>query len=161
MVILRIWHPSKTDETYAGASALTIEGVWGGAHISTRPVVGKVLPGGGRSYATASLLDDVTAEGGDTHHKWRFTGMDECKMLRVWFGLRKNFATPGTRKYQPSVSFRTSDMILAAGRGIEVESNSVASFSKRAHGVAVGEAVATNFAQLHGRAEYYSMVEHW
>lgn len=161
MVILRIWHPSQADKAHAGSSAITIAGVWGSAHISTRPVTGKVSAGAGRSYATATLLDDVTAEGGDTHHKWRFTRMDECKMLRVWFGLRKNFTTLGTRKYDPSVSFRTSDLILAAGRGIEVESSSTASFSKQAHAVAVGEAVATNFSQLHGRAEYYSMVEHW
>lgn len=161
MVILRIWHPSQANKTHAGASAITIEGVWGGAHISTRPVTGNLQPGAGRGNATASLHDDVTAERGDTVHKWRFTRMDECKMLRVWLELRKNFVVPGAREYQSSVSFRTSDLILAAGRGIDVESNSVASFSKRARGVAVGDAVATNFTQLHGRAEYYAQVEHW
>ena len=161
MVILRIWYPSQANKTHAGSSAITIEGVWGGAHISTRPVTGKGLPGAGRSNATASLHDDVTAEGGDTKHKWRFTRLDECKMLRVWLELRKSFVVPGDRTYQPSVSFRTSDLILAAGRGIDVESNSVASFSKRAHGVAASEAVATDFTQLHGRAEYYAQVEHW
>ena len=113
MVILRIWYPSQANKTHAGSSAITIEGVWGGAHISTRPVTGKGLPGAGRSNATASLHDDVTAEGGDTNHKWRFTRLDECKMLRVWLELRKSFVVPVDRKYQPSVSFRTSDWLFS------------------------------------------------
>lgn len=162
MVILRIWHPSSQgNNTHTGSSALTIEGVWGNAHISTRPPAANLARGARRSFATATLHDDVAAEGGDTDHRWRFTRMDECKMLRVWFGLRQNFATPGSRKYQPSTSFRTSDLILAAGRGIEVESSSSASFSEQAHGVAVAEAVAGDAVQLHGRAEHYAQVEHW
>jgi hypothetical protein len=63
--------------------------------------------------------------------------------------------------YDPASSFRISDLILAAGRGIDVEENPLASLTGRAQGFAVASAVATSAAQLHVRADYYAQVEHW
>lgn len=166
MVILRIWHPSLFSKNRVGASAVTIMGLWGKAHISTRPLpVDPDNPGrAGLSAIEApatTLEDDMKAEGKNPPHFWHFTRMDECRMLRMWGTLEQDVGMARDLDYDPASSFRVSDIVLAAGRGIAVETNPVASFSARARGMVVAADVASSFVQLQGRADYLTQVEHW
>lgn len=159
MVTLRIWLPSQYNATGKGASAITIAGLWGSAHCSTRPLKAKVA-GQGPSQ-TATLAIDMEAEGPLQPLVWRYRRMDESRMLRLWGSLKEQIHTMHGGTYEASTSFRTSDLILAAGRGVDIEANPVASFSARARGIAFAKAVATNCFQLQQRADYYMQVAHW
>jgi hypothetical protein len=159
MVILRIWLPSQYNTTGKGASAVTITGLWGSAHCSTRPQMAKTIGQG--PTQTASLADDMAGEGPLQPLVWRYRRMDESRMLRLWSTMKAQIHTMHGGSYEPSTSFRTSDLILAAGRGIDIEANPVASFSARARGMAFAKAVATNCYQLQQRADYYMQVAHW
>ncbi len=165
MVTLRIWQPSAQQKLKVGASSLSIVGVWGSAYVSTRPFdpaaafQRKSVAQGGEP--TATLQDDLDAEGRETTDIWHFKRMDEARMLRLWGALRERVATVPIGLYDPTSSFRVSDLILTAGRGIAVEAEPVAGLADRARGQAAAEAVATTFVQLQVRADYYAKVEHW
>ena len=89
--------------------------------------------------------------------------MDECRMLGLWNTVKGglDLSSAAARFYRPATSFRVSDLILAAGRGIYVEANSAASLAGRAHAMSVASAVANNFVELETRAEHFEQVEHW
>lgn len=165
MVTLRIWHPSNLQKFKHGASSLSIVGVWGSAYVSTRPFdpaaayTRKPVSQGGD--VTATLQDDINAEGRETTDIWHFNRMDEARMLRLWGSMTERVGTVPIRLYDPTSSFRVSDLILAAGRGIAVEAQPTAGFADRARGQAVADAAATSFVQLQIRADYYAEVEHW
>lgn len=72
-----------------------------------------------------------------------------------------DFTHRAASSYRPAVSFRVSDLILAVGRGIDVEANPAASLAERAYAMAVATAVANNFVELEARAEHFEQVEHW
>lgn len=159
MVILRIWHPASSDKFGAGSSALTIAGQWGAAHISTRPL--KETPA--HRSTSSTLQDDIDAEGNAKVRLWRFHRMNECRMLGLWNTVKggMDLSHRAARSYRPATSFRVSDLILAAGRGINVEADAAASLTGRAHAMVVATAVANNFVELEARAEHFEQVEHW
>ena len=165
MVTLRIWQPSALQKFKVGASSLSIVGVWGSAYVSTRPFdpdaafQRKPVAQGGEP--TATLQDDMNTEGRETSDIWHFKRMDEARMLRLRAALRERVAQVPLHLYDPSSSFRISDLLLAAGRGIAVEAQPTAGFADRALGQAVADASATSFVQLQVRADYYAEVEHW
>jgi hypothetical protein len=167
MVILRIWHPSQTGKNRDGSSAISIAGVWGSAHISTRPRADKSLRLAASSgltandHANTTLEEDMQAEGRVPPHLWFFTRLDECRMLRLWDQYKHDVADVPPERYLPTTSFRISDLILSAGRGLDVEGNPVSSFTRQASGMAVAAAVATDFVQLQGRADHMAHVQHW
>jgi hypothetical protein len=167
MVILRIWHPSQVSRNRDGYSAISIVGVWGAAHISTRPRKDKVQRPGASTGVTATdhanttLEEDMLAEGRVPPHMWFYSRMDESRMLRLWDGMKGDIAEVAPDRYLPATSFRVSDLILAAGRGLAVEESPVASFTRNALGMVTASAVATDFVQLQGRADHMAHVGHW
>lgn len=158
MVTLRIWYPSLANKFGPGSSSVLIHGVEGGAYVSTRPV--KQGSGQARRTRTATLADDLEAEGGDTLFTWLFRHLDEGRMLRLWSSMQGNLTTDA-ETYAPETSFRTSDMILAAGRGIDVEDNSSSAFAARARGRKTVATLAPSCGALGTRADNYLEVEHW
>ena len=158
MVILRIWTASAANKYGPGSSSLLIDGVWGTDYLSTRIV--KPQPGTVHHSGNATLADDLEAEGGDTTNKWIFRRLDEARMVRMWSTLRGNVAS-NIQKKPSETSFRITDMVLAAGRGIEVEPNSAAGFERRAKAMLVLSGVATTGSALRSRAEHYLKAEHW
>ena len=166
MVTLRIWHPSLFNQTAAGSSALTIAGVWGAVHISIRAtaakpaVAGKPLAPGREAYIS-TLDEDIAAEGSDTRHVWLFHRLDECRMLRLWGSLKDNVLAAHSGRFNATSTFRVADIVLAAGRGIDVEANPIATLTGRARGLAFAANVAANYVQLQARADMCAQVEHW
>jgi hypothetical protein len=159
MVILRIWHPSISNKFGAGSSALTIAGEWGSAHISTRPL--KENPS--HQSKSSTLQDDIEAEGNAKVRLWRFHRMDERRMLGLWSTVMggMDFSYRTAASYRPAVSFRVSDLILAVGRGIDVDAYPAGSATGRARAMVIATAVANNFVELEARAEHFEQVEHW
>lgn len=166
MVTLRIWFPSYGSnarkiadwEKLGGSSCLTVDSVWGHAHISTRP-----LPETQNASDFArlnTLADDIRAAGGDTQHQWLFRHLDECRMVRFWGAVASSIVSDPTG-YSAATSFRMCDMVLAAGRGIAVESNPGLGSADRAHGFATSVGLASTFVDLGGRADHYLQVDHW
>lgn len=84
-------------------------------------------------------------------------------MLGLWNTVKgsMDFTHRASSSYRPAVSFRVSDLILASGRGIDVEANPAASLAGRARAMVVATAVANNFVELEARAEHFEQVEHW
>ncbi|MBC7708692.1 MAG: hypothetical protein H7203_01415 [Rhizobacter sp.] len=166
MVTLRIWFPSYDSKAkqiadwqiFGGSSCLTIDGVWGHAHISTRP-----LPETNNASDVArpnTLADDIKAAGGDTQHQWLFRHLDECRMVRFW-GTVSSSMVSDPAGYSAATSFRTCDGVLAAGRGIAVESNPGLRLADRAQGFSTTAALASTFGDLGRRADHYLQVDHW
>jgi hypothetical protein len=108
----------------------------------------------------ATFVEDLKAEGGDTDEIWIFQRLDERRMLSLWGSLRGN-AAANAQKKPDEISFRTTDMVLAAGRGHDVEPISAAPFSRRAKGAVLLAGVASSGSALRARAEYYQKTEHW
>lgn len=166
MVTLRIWHPSLSNKAAVGSSALTIASVWGGAHISIRPTAAKAADprkpsAPGREAYVSTLDEDIAAEGHDTRHIWLFHRLDECRMLRLWGGLKDNVVAAHSGRFDPTSTFRVADLVLAAGRGIDVETHPIATLTSRARGLAFAANVAANYVQLQARADICAQVEHW
>lgn len=135
-----------------------IDGVRGSAYASTRPVEQET--GEARMMRTATLDDDIDAEGTDTQVVWLFRRLDEGRMLRLWSKMEANIVN-AKELYSPTTSFRTSDMLLAAGRGIMVEADLGASFAERARGDTVLVNLADSCAELATLADNYLQIEHW
>lgn len=158
MVTLRIWTASRANKFGPGSSSLLIDGVWGNTYLSTRIV--KRESGGVHGSGNATLAEDLKAEGGDTDEIWIFQRLDERRMLSLWGSLRGN-AAANVQKKPEEISFRTTDMVLAAGRGHDVEPNSTAPFGRRAKAALLLADVASSGSALRARAEYYQKTEHW
>lgn len=135
-----------------------VDGVWGTDYLSTRII--KPKAGTVHHSGNATLADDLEAEGGDTVNKWIFRHLDEVRMVRMWGTLRGNAAS-NMQKTPAETSFRTTDMVLAAGRGFDVEPNSAASFKSRAKAMLALSGVAATGSALRSRAEHYLKAEHW
>jgi hypothetical protein len=158
MVTLRIWYPSRANGFGPGSCSLAIAGEWGAGYISTRPV--KHDPTRPRDTATATLIDDLQAEGGETRHMWLFHRLDENRMLRLWNTLQSG--VPATWKTANSeASFHMCDMILATGRGIDVEEDPGVSFDARATGTIELATLANSGAEMAAHASHYLKIEHW
>lgn len=159
MVTLRIWYPSRFNKFGPGSSSITVDGVRGSAYANTRPV--KDAGAEARMFRTATLDDDIEAEGGvDTNAVWLFRKLDEARMLRLWSSMQGSVVIDPD-SYSPESSFRTSDMLLAAGRGITVEGTLGARYRDRARGdIALAQA-ASNCGELAARADRYLHFEHW
>jgi hypothetical protein len=161
MVTLRIWHPTRLRAHGRGSSAITVDGVWGAAHMSTRPLEGGLANPHRKESPNTTLTEDIAAEGADTGHIWRFSHMDEGRMLRLWVTLRDAIALVSRAKYEDATGFKTSDLILAAGRGRDVETYPVATATARAEAMIFTQTAAANSRQLQARADHYAQVEHW
>ncbi len=135
-----------------------ISGNWGDDYLSTRIV--KREAGQIQGNGNATLAEDLEAEGGDTRQIWLFQRLDEVRMLRMWGHLRGNAAT-NMQKRDAENSFRTMDMVLAAGRGFDVEPNPGATATGRGKGMLALAGVATSGSALASRAEHYLKSEHW
>lgn len=136
-----------------------IAGSWGEDYLSTRVI--KRAPGTIHGTGNATLAEDMEAEGGDTRSIWIFRRLDEQRMLSLWGGLRGNAADNAHQQNPGEMSFRTSDMVLCAGRGYELDGDPAASFSDRAKGSLILAGVASSGGALASRAEHYIKVEHW
>jgi hypothetical protein len=158
MVTLRIWYPSRFNKFSAGSSSITIDGVRGAAYASTRPVGKEKLEA--RMFRTATLDDDIEAEGTDTQAVWLFRNLDEGRMLRLWSAMMGTVVNDADL-YSPDTSFRTSDMLLAAGRGIAVDDATGTSYTQRAQGDTVMVNLAASCGALSIRADRYLKFEHW
>jgi hypothetical protein len=158
MVTLRIWTSSRANKYGPGSSSLLIDGVWGNTYLSTRIV--KREAGSVHGSGNANFAEDLKAEGGDTDEIWIFQRLDERRMLSLWGSLRGN-ASANVQKKPEEISFRTSDMVLTAGRGHDVEPNSAAPFARRAKGALLLAGVASSGSALRARAEHYLKNEHW
>ena len=161
MVILRIWPPSRPKGQPIGFSSIALNGQWGDAYMSTRRLKKGELRTGMQGE-TATLADDIAGGGGDTGRIWRFTHLDEARMLRLW-GQRRDLAdTEWTDRanYQNNC-FRFCDMVLSAGQGIAVEPMAAVSYSKRAEGALRIATLAIDHESLVARAEHALKFEHW
>ena len=136
-----------------------ITGSWGEDYLSTRVV--KRAADSIHGTGNATLGEDMEAEGGDTRSIWIFRRLDEQRMLRIWGGLRGNAADNAHQQSAGETSFRTSDMVLCAGRGYELDGDPAASFTDRAKGSLVLAGAASSGGALASRAEHYIKVEHW
>ena len=136
-----------------------IAGSWGEDYLSTRVV--KRAAGSMNATGNATFAEDMEAEGGDTRLIWIFRRLDEQRMLSLWGGLRGNAADNAHQQNPSETSFRTSDMVICAGRGYELDGDPAASFTDRAKGSLVLAGVASSGGALASRAEHYIKVEHW
>ena len=161
MVTLRIWHPTRLLAHSRGSSAITVDGVWGAAHMSTRPLEGGPLNPRRKESPNTTLAEDIEAEGADTQHIWLFRRMDESRMLRMWSTLKDAVALVSRAKYEDATGFQSSDLIMAAGRGLDVETYPVATATRRAEAMTFMATAAANSRQLQSRADHYAQVEHW
>ena len=157
MVILRIWLPSRKIPGSKGFSSIDVDSPSGSTYMSVRPVD----PGKDRllKTPTATLADDIEAEGGDTPHLWRFRNLDEARMMRVW----DQFKGLGAAKWKNDATencFHFCDMVLAAGQGVDVEAFSGASLTNRAKGALHLATLAFSHTTLAARAEDYLKVRH-
>ncbi len=158
MVTLRIWHPSRTNGHGPGFASLNILSPSGASYLSVRVFKpGEKRPIGSK---TATLADDIKAEGGDTPHIWSFTNLDEGRMMRVWDQL-KGLVAAQWKSDTTENSFHFCDMLLAAGQGYVVEAISPDSLSDRAKGALHLATLATTYSALTANAENYLKVKHW
>ena len=82
------------DPRSKGFSSIDVDSPSGSTYMSVRPVDPKedrLL-----KTPTATLADDIEAEGGDTPHLWRFRNLDEARMMRIWDQFR-GLAPPSGR----------------------------------------------------------------
>lgn len=157
MVILRIWRPTHKKPGSAGFSSLDVDGPPGSTYMSVRPVDPKddrML-----KTPTATLADDIEAEGGDTPHLWRFRYLDEARMMRVWDQF-KGLAAARWKSDATENCFHFCDMVLAAGQGVDVEAFSGASLRNRAKGALHLSTLAFTHGLLAAHAEDYLKVRH-
>lgn len=156
MVILRIWPPSPVHGTSIGFASLEVSGTY----MSVRPLKPETLLT--RRSQNATLADDVKGEAVDTPPTWVFTRLNEARMMRTWEQFKGDVATDWNGDaVARNNCFRFSDMVLAAGRGVAVDSISGESLTARAEAALALATLSTDHAGLSGRAEHYLKVEHW
>jgi hypothetical protein len=158
MVTLRIWYPRTIDRLKVGFSSIEIGGPTGAAYMSLRPV--KPVGRGSPHARTASLADDVKAEGGDTSHVWLFTRLNEKRMLGLWdqhIGIQLS----ADAKIASHDCFQFCDKMLAAGRGVVVDALTASSLTERALGARYTQSLATTALDLAARADQYLKLSHW
>ena len=115
-----------------------------------------------RRLQTATLEDDVEAEGVMLPPMWVYTRLNEAVMVRVWDQYKGDVATDwnGKNSYQNNC-FRFCDMVMAAGQGHAIDTKSHESLSRRAAGSLQMATLATSDAALSERAEHYLKVQLW
>ena len=156
MVILRIWPPSPLNKNSMGFSSLEVSGTY----MSVRPLKPEDQRKRGENNAT--LADDVEAEKFDTPPTWVFTRLNERAMVRTWEQFKGDVATDWNgHAVARNNCFRFTDMVLAAGRGVAVDSISGESLSRRAEAALALATLSTDETGLSRRAEHYLKVEHW
>ncbi len=158
MVILRIWYPERADRLHAGYSSIQISGPTGAAYMSLRPVKSdaNTTPHG----RTASLADDVKAEGAEPQHVWNFSRLDEKRMLVIW-DQHIGIHLKADAKLASHDCFQFCDKILLAGQGVVVDALATSSLTDRAHGALRTSTLALTALQLAARADEYLKVKHW
>ena len=124
--------------------------------MSVRPVKA------GDTQPTATLADDIEAAGADTVYTWRYTRLDEARMLRFWNQCR-GFAAAHWGKPTGSHNncFRFCDIVLAAGQGVAVEPVSPLSLTARARAAQRAATLASNYSVLSANADGYLKVGLW
>jgi len=158
MVVLRIWYPLRPDGPNPGFASLYVSSAKRAAYMSVRPV--KDTANRGPEAMTATLADDVKAEGRDTPYLWTYTRMDEARILRAWDQFKGPLALHSkTRKRENS--FRVCDMLLAIGRGHEIEPTATGTLTDQAEAPIRFAALAINRIALSANAERYLKFEHW
>lgn len=115
-----------------------------------------------RRSNNATLADDVKGEALDTPPTWVFTRLHEARMMRTWEQFKGDVATDWNGlTVARNNCFRFTDMVLAAGRGVAIDSISGDSLTTRAKAALVLATLSTDGTGLFGRAEHYLKVEHW
>ena len=115
-----------------------------------------------RRSKTATLEDDIEGDALDTPPTWVFTRLNEARMMRTWEYFKGDVATDWNGKaVARNNCFRFCDMVLAAGRGVAIESLSGESLTRRAQAALELATLSTDDVGLSGRAEHYLKVEHW
>lgn len=156
MVILRIWPPPPSNRESIGFASLEVSG----AYMSVRPLKPEDLRS--RRSKTATLEDDIEGDALDTPPTWVFTRLNEARMMRTWEYFKGDVATDWNGKaVARNNCFRFCDMVLAAGRGVAIESLSGESLTRRAQAALELATLSTDDVGLSGRAEHYLKVEHW
>lgn len=158
MVTLRIWYPRTIDRLKVGFSSIEIGGPYGAAYMSLRPV--KSDRRGSPHARTASLADDVKAEGGETSHVWLFTRLNEKRMLGLW-DQHIGIQLTDDAKIASHDCFQFCDKMLAAGRGVVVDALTASSLTERALGARYTQSLATTALELAARADQYLKLSHW
>ena len=160
MVILRVWTPLSSKEKPTGYASIALSNVQGGAYMSVRAV--KATDHGREIVRSATLGDDVDAAGAEAVLTWKFTRLNEARMLRIWDQYRtatsvemREFADARTR------CFLFCDWALAAGRGYEVDEPSAAPLRRRAQGALIMSTLANSHSALASRADHYLTFERW
>ena len=160
MVLLRIWSPLSSKENLTGYSSILLNNPHGSAYMSVRAL--KVTEGNRVLYRSATLADDIEAAGADTLLTWKFTRLDEARMLRIWDQYRTTVSVEMREVADAKKKcFSFCDWAIAAGRGFDVNEPSVASFKKRAEGALCKATLANSYAALAGRADHYLKFERW
>lgn len=158
MVVLRIWYPMRPDGPNPGFASLYVSSAKRSAYMSVRPIKDKVNRG--PEAMTATLADDVEAEGRDTPYLWTYTKMDEAKVLRAWDQFKGPLAIHAKNRKREN-SFRVCDMLLAIGRGLEIGPTATGSLTEQAKASTLFAALAINRIALASNAERYLKFEHW
>lgn len=122
----------------------------------------RVKENGMEIVRSATFHDDIEAAGTETTLAWKFTRLNEARMLRIW----EQYQTTTTLEMREFAEARKKcfsfcDWALAAGRGYEVESPSAAPLKKRAEGAVLMATIANTHGALAGRADHYMKVERW
>jgi hypothetical protein len=160
MVVLRIWYPLRPDGPNPGFASLYVSSAKRAAYMSVRPV--KDSTNRGPEAMTATLADDVKAEGRDTPYLWTYTRMDEARILRAWDQFKGPLALHSkTRKRENS--FRVCDMLLAIGRGYQADGglHRAGTLTDQAEAPIRFAGLALNRIALSANAERYLKFEHW
>ena len=160
MVILRIWSPLSSKENVTGYASIFLRHPQGSAYMSLRAV--RVKENGKEIVRSATLADDIEAAGTETSLVWKFTRLNEPRMLRIW----EQYQTTTTLEMREVAEakkkcFSFCDWVLAAGRGYEVESPSAAPLKKRAEGALLMATIANTHGALANRADQYMKFERW
>ena len=156
MVILRIWPPLPTQRHSIGFASLEVSDTY----MSVRPL--PPLAALSRRSKTATLADEIEGDALDTPPTWVFRRLNEASMVRTWERFKGDVATDWNgHAVARNNCFRFCDMVLAAGRGIAIDSISGESLTKRAQAALELATLSTDDVGLSGRAEHYLKVERW
>ena len=158
MVVLRIWYPARPGGPNPGFSSLYVSSAKRSAYMSVRPVTDNANRG--PEATTATLADDVKAEDGDTPYLWTYTKMDEARVLRAWDQFKGPLKLHAKNRKRENC-FRVCDMLLAIGRGHEIEPTATGSLTDQAKASTLLAALALNRIALAANAERYLKFEHW
>ncbi len=161
MVTLRIWYPNRPGSNSPGFSSLYVSSGTRAAYMSTRLIEPDPKAGKGREANTATLAEDIKAEGGqDTPYTWSYENMDEARMLRAWDQFKEPMIRHAKNRKMENC-FQVCDMLLAIGRGIDIDPDAAGSLTGQAMAPVQRLALSVDRKELAAQAERYLKYEHW